>query len=107
MIGYTTFTNDNEQIELSAILVKSGDSDEFRYGCPTITFRNDFGKELETWDGERYMREFIDHLKNQRWALLDDMLTSEGPSEVTLEYVKRFETDINEIWDSARRIGMV
>lgn len=107
MIVYTTFVSDDGNIELTVFLHRESSGDPFICADISIKFRDEYGQELEYWDNQYWIDQFMDRLENSRWALIAEMINRYPDKKVDMDYIFCRCADILKLWNAAKELKIV
>ena len=103
-IAYTNIESDNQLIKYGVLL--NPDKVDTPFIMPHITFFDDCGNELETWDNDEFILDFHDKLKgSESWEFIDFIRPHFADSSISLEYILINKQDILDVLNLAALVG--
>lgn len=107
MYAYTELVSDDAPITMSAIL----ELDTLSYTMCSISFKNEYGDEVEVWDNESFIIRFCENLKSDtwsdKWSEIRKMIDEGELSELETDYIITHRKAIVELYNKAREIKLL
>lgn len=106
--SYLTICSEDAPIEISALYIL--DKEPLHYDMPSLNFKDDFGKEIQSWDNPDFLIEFYQKLiQPNTWVLghfLKESVESEPDERIDVQYILQNKAALIELFQLAIKAGI-
>lgn len=106
--AYLTIRSESADIEISALYIL--EKDPIHYDMPSLNFKDEFGKEIQSWDNPDFLIEFYQKLvQPDIWVLLDflkETLEIDPDVRIDVQYILQNKVALIELFQLAIKAGI-
>lgn len=106
--AYLTIRSEVADIEISALYIL--EKEPIHYDMPSLNFKDEFGKEIESWDNPNFLIEFYQKLiQPDIWVLLEflkENLEYDNDEQIDVPYILQNKVALIELFQLAIKAGI-